>query len=150
MIFQASRFSASGRRVPLEPRRSEACRSCQPMHVLSFGEGRSVCLLFFVLRPRTFVHVNVWKDGTHVVPCFSTVFGLSSCFVVLSCDLGDTLRRRGEQCPLFLEWRFDWMCFVKKVQTYRVGTLWKCCPRVLEYPGYPQKVHFDALGDSKL
>ena len=41
MIFQASRFSASGRRVPLEPRRSEACRSCQPMHVLSFGEGRS-------------------------------------------------------------------------------------------------------------
>ncbi|KAH9593107.1 hypothetical protein LSM04_001447 [Trypanosoma melophagium] len=40
MIFQASRFSASGRKVPLEPRRSEACRSCQPMHVLSFGEGR--------------------------------------------------------------------------------------------------------------
>ncbi|ORC91106.1 uncharacterized protein TM35_000061110 [Trypanosoma theileri] len=27
MIFQASRFSASGRKVPLEPRRSEACRS---------------------------------------------------------------------------------------------------------------------------
>ena len=40
MKFQASRFSASGRRMPLEPRRSEACRSCQPMHVLSFGEGR--------------------------------------------------------------------------------------------------------------
>lgn len=40
MKFQASRFSASGRKVPLEPRRSEACRSCQPMHVLSFGEGR--------------------------------------------------------------------------------------------------------------
>ena len=41
MLFQASRFSASGRKMPLEPRRSEACRSCQPMHVLSFGEGRS-------------------------------------------------------------------------------------------------------------
>lgn len=40
MKFQASRFSASGRKMPLEPRRSEACRSCQPMHVLSFGEGR--------------------------------------------------------------------------------------------------------------
>lgn len=49
MIFQASRFSASGRRVPLEPRRSEACRSCQPMHVLSFGEGRS---LFFCVPVR--------------------------------------------------------------------------------------------------
>ncbi|ORC82351.1 uncharacterized protein TM35_000931090, partial [Trypanosoma theileri] len=30
MIFQASRFSASGRKVPLEPRRSEACRSHKP------------------------------------------------------------------------------------------------------------------------
>jgi len=40
MKFQASRFSASGRKMPLEPRRSEACRSCQPMHVLSFVEGR--------------------------------------------------------------------------------------------------------------
>ncbi|KAH9597799.1 hypothetical protein LSM04_000529 [Trypanosoma melophagium] len=48
MIFQASRFSASGRKVPLEPRRSEACRSCQPMHVLSFGEGRKKWLCFCV------------------------------------------------------------------------------------------------------
>jgi len=47
-LFQASRFSASGRRMPLEPHRSEACRSCQPMHVLSFGEGLSV-FEFFVL-----------------------------------------------------------------------------------------------------
>jgi len=31
--------------MPLEPHRSEACRSCQPMHVLSFGEGRKCCLL---------------------------------------------------------------------------------------------------------
>ena len=46
MKFQASRFSASGREMPLEPHRSEACRSCQPMHVLSFGEGRK---LFFVV-----------------------------------------------------------------------------------------------------
>ncbi|ORC90249.1 uncharacterized protein TM35_000092990 [Trypanosoma theileri] len=30
MIFQASRFSASGRKVPLEPRRSEACRPHKP------------------------------------------------------------------------------------------------------------------------
>lgn len=30
--------------MPLEPHRSEACRSCQPMHILSFGEGR--CLVF--------------------------------------------------------------------------------------------------------
>ncbi|ORC83996.1 uncharacterized protein TM35_000521400 [Trypanosoma theileri] len=30
MIFQASRFSASGRKVPLEPRRSETCRSHKP------------------------------------------------------------------------------------------------------------------------
>jgi len=53
MIFQASRFSASGRRVPLEPRRSEACRSCQPMHVLSFGEGRSLgfCVPVRVRQP---------------------------------------------------------------------------------------------------
>jgi len=51
MIFQASRFSASGRRVPLEPRRSEACRSCQPMHVLSFGEGRSR-VFWFPVRVR--------------------------------------------------------------------------------------------------
>lgn len=44
----------------------------------------------------------------------------------------------------------DVFCGVKKVQTYRVDTLWKWFPRVLGYPGYPQKVHFDALGDSKL
>jgi len=31
--------------MPLEPPRKEACRSCQPMHVLSFGEGRSGGLL---------------------------------------------------------------------------------------------------------
>ncbi|KAH9577997.1 hypothetical protein LSM04_001997 [Trypanosoma melophagium] len=48
MIFQASRFGASGRKVPLEPRRSEACRSCQPMHVLSFVEGRKKWLCFCV------------------------------------------------------------------------------------------------------
>ncbi|KAH9598048.1 hypothetical protein LSM04_002024 [Trypanosoma melophagium] len=41
-------FSASGRKVPLEPRRSEACRSCQPMHLLSFGEGRKKWLCFCV------------------------------------------------------------------------------------------------------
>ncbi|ORC91874.1 uncharacterized protein TM35_000054700 [Trypanosoma theileri] len=45
MIFQASRFSASGRKVPLEPRRSEAC---QPMHVLSFGEGGKLVVFVFV------------------------------------------------------------------------------------------------------
>ena len=46
---QASRFSASGRRVPWAPANAKAYRLCQPMHVLSFGEGRqkSVCLLFF-------------------------------------------------------------------------------------------------------
>ena len=52
MKFQASRFSASGRKMPLEPRRSEACRSCQPMHVLSFVEGRKY---FFCLCPE-FLH----------------------------------------------------------------------------------------------
>lgn len=31
--------------MPLEPHRSEACRSCQPMHVLSFGEGRRLLCL---------------------------------------------------------------------------------------------------------
>ena len=38
--IQASRFSASGRKCPSSPGKAEACRSCQPMHVLSFGEGR--------------------------------------------------------------------------------------------------------------
>jgi len=46
MIFQASRFSVSGREVPLEPRdEPEACRSCQPMHVPSFGVGLFGCFL---------------------------------------------------------------------------------------------------------
>jgi hypothetical protein len=57
MKFQASRFSASGREMPLEPHRSEACRSCQPMHVLSFGEGRK-CL--FVVAPSRISATSVW------------------------------------------------------------------------------------------
>lgn len=56
MKFQASRFSASGRKMPLEPRRSEACRSCQPMHVLSFGEGRK-WFVFWVPNKRNPVRV---------------------------------------------------------------------------------------------
>ncbi len=39
-----------GTYMPLEPHRSEACRSCQPMHVLSFGEGRFIALSFFYLQ----------------------------------------------------------------------------------------------------
>ena len=63
MIFQASRFSASGRRVPLEPRRSEACRSCQPMHVLSFGEGRS----FWFLGSSQSSSTCVWQVRASIV-----------------------------------------------------------------------------------
>ncbi|KAH9601598.1 hypothetical protein LSM04_004529 [Trypanosoma melophagium] len=59
MIFQASSFSASGRKVPLEPRRSEACRPCQPMHVLSFGEGRKKWLCFCV--DVLLCDVHVWS-----------------------------------------------------------------------------------------
>lgn len=32
--------------MPLQPRLREACRLCQLMHVLSFGEGRKLVLLF--------------------------------------------------------------------------------------------------------
>lgn len=96
MIFQASRFSASGRRVPLEPRRSEACRSCQPMHVLSFGEGRSVRVFCFPVRVRQPAFgkcepASWWSLGLNinlVIICF-------------------TLRLRGRRGLLFLEWRFD-------------------------------------------
>ena len=56
MMFQASRFSASGRKMPLEPHRSEACRSCQPMHVLSFGEGRNL----FVVVSQQGSATRVW------------------------------------------------------------------------------------------
>lgn len=56
MKFQASRFSASGREMPLEPHRSEACRSCQPMHVLSFGEGRKC----FCFCPSRISVTSVW------------------------------------------------------------------------------------------
>lgn len=59
MKFQASRFSASGRKMPLEPRRSEACRSCQPMHVLSFGEGRK----WFVFGPNKRTRSGVLTSG---------------------------------------------------------------------------------------
>ena len=52
---------------------SEAYRSCQPMHVLSFGEGRSV-VLFGLFWPGSggFPHSRVWQllqvhDGKCVV-----------------------------------------------------------------------------------
>ena len=43
--FQAVRFSVSGRECPSSPERVEACRVCQPMHVLSFVGGR-ICDFF--------------------------------------------------------------------------------------------------------
>ena len=55
--------------MPLEPHRSEACRSCQPMHVLSFGEGRKVvfwCYLSRVCRarvPKGRVYMRVFLMG---------------------------------------------------------------------------------------
>ena len=95
MKFQASRFSASGRKVPLEPRRSEACRSCQPMHVLSFGEGRKLKVFVSI----TEFCIQAFGVLTHL--CFHRAFG------VKSCDHGYTLRLRGRQSPLFVGWRFD-------------------------------------------
>jgi len=92
MKFQASRFSASGRKMPLEPHRSEACRSCQPMHVLSFGEGRKC----FLLGPSRISATSVWC----MKRCARWIFGMS-------CDHGYTLRQRGRQCPRFCRWRFD-------------------------------------------
>lgn len=47
--------------MPLEPHRSEACRSCQPMHVLSFGEGRK-CV--FVL----YIYIYMYTCATHHSP----------------------------------------------------------------------------------
>lgn len=95
MKFQASRFSASGRKVPLEPRRSEACRSCQPMHVLSFVEGRKLKVFVSI----TEFCIQAFGVPTHL--CFHRAFG------VKSCDHGYTLRLRGRQSPLFVGWRFD-------------------------------------------
>lgn len=33
--------------MPLQPRLREACRLCQLMHVLSFGEGRKLSVVLF-------------------------------------------------------------------------------------------------------
>lgn len=45
--FQAVRFSVSGRKCPSSLERVEACRVCQPMHVLSFVGGRIELFLLF-------------------------------------------------------------------------------------------------------
>ena len=67
MKFQASRFSASGRDMPLEPHRNGACRSCQPMHVLSFGEGRKC---FLLLSFSDFRHERLVYETLHPVDFF--------------------------------------------------------------------------------
>ena len=63
--------------MPLEPRQSEACRSCQPMHVLSFGEGRNwMCFCFF------------HKDfGPHAFGVRNRFLGMWSfvCFIFVQC-----------------------------------------------------------------
>lgn len=45
--FQAVRFSVSGRKCPSSPELVEACRVCQPMHVLSFVGGRYELFVFW-------------------------------------------------------------------------------------------------------
>jgi hypothetical protein len=64
--IQASRFSASGRKMPLEPRVCGACRSCQPMHVLSFGEGRMLLFVVCATPSRNFA-ARVWNTTVSLV-----------------------------------------------------------------------------------
>lgn len=54
--FQAVRFSVSGRKCPSSPELVEACRVCQPMHVLSFVGGRLGCKIVFWFFLNALVH----------------------------------------------------------------------------------------------
>lgn len=60
-VIQASRFSASGRKsAPRAPAvKARACRSCQPMRVLSFGEGRSFVFVCLQIEEAELVYKSV-------------------------------------------------------------------------------------------
>lgn len=58
--------------MPLEPHRSEACRSCQPMHVLSFGEGRKVVVWYIPMAMPPHTH-----NTPH--PIYINIYGRRGC-----------------------------------------------------------------------
>jgi hypothetical protein len=127
MKFQASRFSASGRKMPLEPHRSGACRSCQPMHVLSFGEGRSCvvccCLAYGTLLARCFV---LFRSPARLVCEKVSVPTCTATHVVCKClvNLDVLCASEASNARDLFEWRFDNdVCFVPRALLQRRVTL---------------------------
>ncbi|ORC82967.1 uncharacterized protein TM35_000801050 [Trypanosoma theileri] len=70
MIFHASRFSASGRKVPLpEPRRSKACRS-HTNPTVEWSSNTTVSLPLTVhTHPMTVSHAHVREAPRHSPKC---------------------------------------------------------------------------------
>ena len=97
MKFQASRFSASGRRVPLEPRNARRTAYASPC-MFSRLERDVVCVFCWVVPgPRPAAHV--WGAIRVQWPRLL----LKTCLVIICF----TLRLRGSRRLQLLEWRFD-------------------------------------------
>ncbi|ORC85722.1 uncharacterized protein TM35_000331790 [Trypanosoma theileri] len=72
MIFQASRFSASGRKVPLEPHRSEACRSHTNPTKATAGWSSNTTVSFPLTvhtHTMTLSHAHVGEALRHSLKC---------------------------------------------------------------------------------
>lgn len=97
MKFQASRFSASGRRVPLEPRSARRTAYASPC-MFSRLERDVVGVFCWVVPMRRSV-THVWGAIRVQWPRLL----LKTCLVIICF----TLRLRGSRRLQLLEWRFD-------------------------------------------